>query len=65
MMLEGYVNFQGSEWGAIERWLLKQRETKIGLLIGAKTQEESDKLRGAISMIDQLMKLNNNRQTGA
>lgn len=58
MSFEGF-NFNGSEWGALKKWLLTQRETKVGLLISAATQETSDKLRGSISMIDQLLKLEN------
>lgn len=52
-----YVNFNGPEWGAIKAWLLKTREGKVNSLIGAKTQEDSDKYRGAIGMIDQILRL--------
>ena len=61
MNIEGRVNFNGPEWEAIKRWLLSTRETKVSLLIGAANQTDSDKLRGAITMIDQLLKLENNR----
>lgn len=59
--LESHINFLGPEWTAIKRWLLSQREKKVASLIGAKTQEDSDKYRGAISMIDMIVKLDPNR----
>jgi len=41
-------------WKLLKAWLEKKKETKIGLLIGSKDHDESNRLRGALSIIDEL-----------
>jgi hypothetical protein len=57
MSYETDINFAGRDWILMKAWLKQTKETKVGLLIGAKTQEQSDKIRGALGLIDQLLAL--------
>ena len=52
-----YVNFGGPEWAAMKQWLTEQKETKIGLLLAEESHDKSNQLRGAIYMINQLLRL--------
>lgn len=51
------INFGGRDWIMLRAHLEKMQKDKIGLLIGADTQEKSDKIRGALSVIQQLLAL--------
>ena len=51
------INFNSYEWQVIERWLLAQKESKIGLLIGAETHDKSNQVRGALQMLNQILAL--------
>lgn len=51
------INFGGRDWILIKATLKQLKETKVGLLIGARTQEQSDKIRGALGLIDHLLAL--------
>lgn len=55
--IEESINFNGPEWAAVERWLLSSREKKIGLLLSADNHDASQKIRGAISQIDDMLRL--------
>lgn len=52
-----YINFHSSEWKAIKMYLEKQMSLKLDQLVGAKDQDESQKVRGAIMLIKQLLAL--------
>ncbi len=54
--MEG-INFHGPEWATIKGWLLKAKETKTDLLVGAEDHDKSNKLRGALSMINEILQL--------
>jgi hypothetical protein len=57
MRLEDHVNFHGPDWTAIKLYLEQVKENKIGLLIQAKDHDTSNQIRGALSMIQQLLAL--------
>lgn len=52
-----YINFGGPEWTAMKTWLTEQKENKVNLLIAAPDQDTSNKIRGALSMIQQILAL--------
>ena len=62
---EEMLSFATHDWKVLKMWLLEQREQKVGLLIGASTQEQSDKYRGSIAMISQILALESAAQVAA
>jgi hypothetical protein len=50
-----HINFHGPEWAAIKRLLLDSQQKKTQLLIQATTHDESMKLRGALSIITEIL----------
>lgn len=50
-------NFNTRDWELLEAWLRQERENKVGILIGAATEKDADKVRGAIQYIDSLLGL--------
>lgn len=54
---EYYITFHGPDWTVLKNWLLEQEKIKIGLLIQAATQDESNKIRGSLSMIKTILAL--------
>lgn len=57
MRPEDNINFSSYDWKLIKMWAQKQKEVKIGLLVATDDHDKSAKLRGAISVIDQLLSL--------
>mgnify|MGYP006961565502 CR=1 FL=1 len=55
-------SFHGQDWKAVRDWLEAEKEQRISKLIGATTQQDSDKQRGALQVIDKL--LNAERDAG-
>lgn len=53
--LKAHFSFFGPEWAAIKAWLEEERAIRVSKLIKAKTQEDSQEQRGAISVIDKLL----------
>ena len=53
--LKGFVNFGSPEWAAVKRYLLEVREQRVARLISPEDERSSDRLRGAINLIDQLL----------
>jgi hypothetical protein len=51
------INFHGRDWILMKAYLEKMQKDKIGLLIGADSQSQSDKIRGALQLISQLLAL--------
>lgn len=49
------ANFHGPEWESFKRWLLQTKERKTDLLVQASTWDESLKLRGALSLISEIL----------
>lgn len=49
------INWGGRDWILLRAYLEDMKQKKISLLIGATTQEQSDKLRGALSVIDVIL----------
>lgn len=52
-----YIDFNGQQWAAIKRMLLDKREKKLNLLIQADTHDKSNQLRGSLSVITELLNL--------
>lgn len=51
------INFYGQEWAATKKWLLESKEKKIGLLVSATDHDTSNRIRGAIQVINELLAL--------
>lgn len=51
------IPFEGATWQALRLHLEKTRENKVGLLLRAQTWEETNQIRGAIAVLDQLLAL--------
>lgn len=51
------IDFNSPQWVMLETFMKYERENKVNLLIGAKTEDNSDQLRGAIQYIDSLLRL--------
>lgn len=62
--LEDHVNFHGPDWNAIKIFLEQVKEVKIGLLVQAVEHDESNKIRGALSLIQQLLAYDKAANTG-
>lgn len=54
--LKARMTFYGPEWAAIRDWLEVEREVRVRKLIHAKDQDDSQKHRGAIEIIDTLLR---------
>jgi hypothetical protein len=54
-----YINFHGPDWARIKQYLEKKMEQKIGLLVGSRDHDESNRIRGSISMIKEILALEN------
>ena len=48
-------SFHGQDWKAVRDWLEAEKEQRISKLIGATTQQDSDKQRGALQVIEKLL----------
>ena len=48
-------SFHGQDWKAVRDWLEVEKEQRISKLIGATTQQDSDKQRGALQVIEKLL----------
>lgn len=53
--LKARVTLHGPEWLAVKEWLEVKHEHTVRRLIKAKTHDETQKLRGAIELIDELL----------
>lgn len=51
------LNFHGYDWPIIRAYLKEVREQKIGRLLQDINHDEVNKIRGALSVIDQLLRL--------
>lgn len=49
------INFAGPEWESLKRWLLQAKERKTDLLLRAETWDDSNRVRGAIAMINEIL----------
>lgn len=52
-----YIQYEGQQWQVLKQHLLQVKESKIGLLVSATDHDESNRIRGAISVINQLLAL--------
>lgn len=52
-----YINFHSSDWAAIKAFLLAKKEIKTSMLIGSTSHDESNQLRGSLSMITEILRL--------
>jgi hypothetical protein len=53
------INFYGNDWRILEMWLAESKEKKVGLLINEPTHDKSNRLRGSLDMINELLRLKN------
>ncbi len=53
--LKARISFHSSEWQAMRDWLKEERELAVSMLIGAKTQDDSQKYRGKIELVDKIL----------
>ena len=54
---ESFINFAGQDWSLLKMYLDKKLDTKISLLVGESEHDESNKIRGAISIIKEILAL--------
>lgn len=52
-----HIQFENRDWQVIKAWLLEKKERKIGLLIQAKDNDESNKIRGSLGFIQEILAL--------
>lgn len=53
--LKARISLYGPDWLAIKEWLQIEREHLVSKIIAGKDQDETNKLRGAIELIDKLL----------
>lgn len=53
------INFHGPDWARIKIHLEKKMEQKIGLLVASRDHDESNRIRGSITMIKEILALEN------
>lgn len=58
---EQYMEFQGATWKTLKTWLEEKKATKIGILISADTHDKSNQIRGALSIIEEILALENRK----
>ncbi len=56
-MLPENFQYDGYQWQVLKQYLLGVKETKVGLLVQATDHDESNRIRGAISMLNQILAL--------
>lgn len=56
-MLPENFQYDGYQWQVLKRYLLEVKETKVGLLVKATDHDESNRIRGALSMLSQILAL--------
>ena len=49
------LNYHGPEWESLKRWLLQAKERKTDLLLQVSSWDDSLQLRGAISLISEIL----------
>ena len=54
---EQYINYNGQDWTALKLWLEGVQAQKIRLLVAATNHDESNKIRGSLAMIQQILAL--------
>lgn len=52
-----HIQFEGATWRAFKSHLEKMKENKIRLLVSEDSHDKSNRIRGAIEVIDQLLAL--------
>lgn len=53
------INFHGPDWARIKIHLEKKMEQKIGLLVASRDHDESNRIRGSVTMIKEILALEN------
>lgn len=52
-----HIQFDGATWKALKHHLELVKQNKVRLLVAAETHDESNRIRGAIQLLDQLVAL--------
>lgn len=52
-----HVQFEGATWRALKHHLEVKRNNKVGMLVASTDHDESNRIRGAINMLDELLAL--------
>ena len=55
--IDKHIQYDGNAWQVLKTYLLAVKETKVGLLVQATDHDESNRIRGAISMVNQILAL--------
>lgn len=64
MKPEEAIMFNGRDWQLLKAFLLAQRDSKLSMLVGATDHDTSNKLRGALGMIQTLLHLETAAEQG-
>lgn len=57
MKPEDYINFHGPEWAVLKAWLMTKQETQMGILTSDITHDTSNKIRGSLALIREILAL--------
>lgn len=60
-----FIEFQGVTWKNLKLYLEDLKKTKLDLLVSADTHDKSNQIRGAISVISQILALENAANSAA
>lgn len=52
-----FFQYDGNTWQVLTKYLLEVKANKVGLLVASNDHDESNRIRGAISMINQILAL--------
>ena len=52
-----FINFNGPEWNVLRIYLKEMQDRKTAMLIAENSHDESNKIRGAIIVIRELLRL--------
>ena len=53
--LKAHISMHSPEWAVLKKWALREKELLVQKLVKAETHDQSNKLRGAIEFINQLL----------
>lgn len=53
--LKAHISMHSPEWAMLKKWALREKEILVQKLVKSDSHDESNKLRGAIGFINQLL----------
>ncbi len=59
------IAFQGRDWMLLKHYLQQQQATKISMLLSEESHDKSNKIRGSLQVIQQILALEDAAQRAA